>query len=84
MQLWHIPSYIMLYLRCVKFPKEKKLKKYISDITGAVVSGHKSLESLSKVEQANSKEKVELFGFLPPKTKKSILLQSSGKRDDFG
>lgn len=64
--------------RCTKFPKEKKLKKYISEVTEAVIAGSKNLESLSKAEQADSKAKIELFGFLPPKTKKSILLQASG------
>lgn len=66
--------------RCIKFPKEIKLKQYLTTVTEAVVAGHKDLESLSKAEQANSKAKVELFGLMPPKTKKNILLQASGSR----
>lgn len=66
--------------RFIKFPKEKKLKQYLSTVTEAVVAGHKSLESLSKVEQANSKAKIELFGLMTPKTKKNILLQASGRK----
>jgi 3'-phosphoadenosine 5'-phosphosulfate sulfotransferase (PAPS reductase)/FAD synthetase len=65
--------------RCIKFPKEKKLKNYISEVTEAVVAGNRSVESRSKAEQAKAKAKIELFEFLPAKTKKNILLQSSGR-----
>ena len=64
--------------RFLKFPKETKLKKYLSEVTEAVVAGQKDIGGLNKAEQAEHKSKVELFGFLPPKTKKNILLQASG------
>ena len=62
----------------MKFPKEKKLKKYLSDLTDVVIAGYKKLKSLSKAEQMDAQAKKELFGFLPPQTKRSILLQVSG------
>ncbi len=64
--------------RCVKFPKEKKLKKYLSEVTAAVVRGYKNLDASDKVEKGDAQMKRELFSFLPPQTKKSILLQASG------
>lgn len=59
---------------------ETKLKQYLNTVTEAVVAGHKNLESLSKSEQANSKAKIELFGLMPAKTRKCILLQASGRQ----
>ena len=64
--------------RCVKFPKERKLKKYLSDVTGAVVRGYKNQDTSEKPEKADAQVKRDLFSFLPPQTKKSILLQASG------
>ena len=64
--------------RCSKFPNEKGLRNYLSGITEAVTAGHKKLESLSREERSVSQTKKDLFGFLPPQTKKKILLQASG------
>lgn len=64
----------------MKFPKDKKLRGYLLEVTEAVVMESKNSEALGKQEQAAAEMKKDLFALLPVQTKKNILLQASGKK----
>ena len=63
----------------MKFPKNKRLKKYLLEVTEAVVmEGVQSPEAHGKQEQSATQMKIDLFTLLSTQTKKNILLQAAG------